>query len=193
MLLALVSGSDLLGSSLAWFPKWRRLHTRCFCTLARTRATSVHARHVYISSLYVLWKQWQSSCPHLLVGWTQRCRAAKNVILAGVKSVKLYDPSPVEVKDLGTQFYLSESDVGQPTAAACKAKLQELNTAVQVSVLDSICDADMLPVQVRGRSSLWMNHGVVREMHDLTIVHLWTPAAAVGFICAQRARVLGPS
>jgi molybdopterin/thiamine biosynthesis adenylyltransferase len=28
---------------------------------------------------------------------------AKNVCLAGVKSVSLYDPAPVEVPDLGTQ------------------------------------------------------------------------------------------
>ena len=47
--------------------------------------------------------------------------------MAGVKSVKLYDPTPVEIKDLGTQFYLCEDDVGKPTAESCKAKLQELN------------------------------------------------------------------
>ena len=75
--------------------------------------------------------------------------AAKNVILAGVKSVKLFDPSPVEAKDLGAQFYLSQSDIGQPTAAACKPRLQELNTAVQVAVLDSVTQADIIAVHVR--------------------------------------------
>lgn len=29
--------------------------------------------------------------------------SAKNVALAGVKSVTIYDPSPVEIADLGTQ------------------------------------------------------------------------------------------
>lgn len=29
--------------------------------------------------------------------------SAKNVALAGVKSVTIYDPSPVEISDLGTQ------------------------------------------------------------------------------------------
>lgn len=29
--------------------------------------------------------------------------AAKNVALAGVKSVTIYDPAPVEIADLGTQ------------------------------------------------------------------------------------------
>lgn len=28
---------------------------------------------------------------------------AKNVVLAGVKSVTLYDPEPVQLEDLGTQ------------------------------------------------------------------------------------------
>jgi ubiquitin-activating enzyme E1 len=76
--------------------------------------------------------------------------AAKNIILAGVKAVKLYDPSPVEITDLGTQFYLTESDVGKPTAYSCKGRLQELNKAVEVSVLDKISAAD-LSVQVLSR------------------------------------------
>ena len=61
---------------------------------------------------------------------------AKNVILAGVKSVTLFDPSPVEMRDLGAHFYLSPSDVGKPRAEACASRLQELNPAVAVSVAD---------------------------------------------------------
>lgn len=61
------------------------------------------------------------------------CAAAKNVILAGVKAVVLQDSSAVELRDLGAQFYLAEGDVGSSRAAACEAKLQELNSAVAVS------------------------------------------------------------
>lgn len=57
---------------------------------------------------------------------------AKNSILAGLKSVTLHDPAPVEVRHLGSQFYLSEGDVGRPKAEACRDRLQELNTAVKV-------------------------------------------------------------
>ena len=74
--------------------------------------------------------------------------AAKNVILAGVKSVRLHDPSPVEARDLGSHFYLDQSDIGKPTAAACKAKLQELNTAVNVYVVESISNKELQDVQV---------------------------------------------
>lgn len=37
---------------------------------------------------------------------------AKNVILSGVKSVTLQDTEAVEVADLGTQFFLRDSDIG---------------------------------------------------------------------------------
>ena len=64
-----------------------------------------------------------------------RLVAAKNIILAGVKSVTLHDQHAVELRDLGAQFYLTEADVGSNRAEACQAKLQELNTAVAVSTL----------------------------------------------------------
>uniref|UniRef100_A0A1D1ZMI8 E1 ubiquitin-activating enzyme n=1 Tax=Auxenochlorella protothecoides TaxID=3075 RepID=A0A1D1ZMI8_AUXPR len=59
--------------------------------------------------------------------------AAKNVILAGVKSVTLQDTASCTLRDLSSHFYLSESDIGKNRAEACKAQLQELNTAVTVS------------------------------------------------------------
>jgi ubiquitin-activating enzyme E1 len=58
---------------------------------------------------------------------------AKNVILAGLKSVTLHDPAPVETRNLGAQFYLSATDVGKPRAEACRESLQELNTSVSVT------------------------------------------------------------
>jgi len=41
------------------------------------------------------------------------CFAAKNVILAGVKSVTLHDVANTEIQDLSAQFYLSKADVGK--------------------------------------------------------------------------------
>jgi len=38
------------------------------------------------------------------------------------------------VKDLGCNFFLTESDVGQPRSHACAMRLQELNDLVKVSV-----------------------------------------------------------
>jgi ubiquitin-activating enzyme E1 len=45
---------------------------------------------------------------------------AKNVILAGVKSVTVHDRAEVSLRYLGAQFYLEESDVGRNRAEACK-------------------------------------------------------------------------
>ncbi|CAI5990936.1 unnamed protein product [Closterium sp. NIES-64] len=59
---------------------------------------------------------------------------AKNVILAGVKSVTVHDTVTVTVQHLSAQFFLTEADVGVNRAQACAAHLQELNKAVEVHV-----------------------------------------------------------
>ena len=74
--------------------------------------------------------------------------AAKNVILAGVKSVTVYDPEPVEVQDLSSQasgcmpvygivlmhpqFFLRQEDIGKSRAEAATPRLAELNAYVPV-------------------------------------------------------------
>jgi len=61
---------------------------------------------------------------------------AKNLILAGPKSVSIYDPDLVQLADLGSNFYCEEQHVGKATRAeACLAKLAELNPYVKVDVI----------------------------------------------------------
>ncbi|KAL5580681.1 hypothetical protein UlMin_013123 [Ulmus minor] len=60
---------------------------------------------------------------------------AKNLILAGVKSVTLHDEGNVELWDLSSNFIFSEDDVGENRALASVQKLQELNNAVVVQTL----------------------------------------------------------
>ncbi|KAL9246593.1 hypothetical protein vseg_020110 [Gypsophila vaccaria] len=60
---------------------------------------------------------------------------AKNLILAGVKSVTLHDEKSVELWDLSSNFVFSESDIGKNRAVASMHKLQELNNAVLVTTL----------------------------------------------------------
>ena len=61
--------------------------------------------------------------------------AAKNLILAGVKSVTLHDEGTVELWDMSSNFIFSENDVGKNRALASVQKLQELNNAVVISTL----------------------------------------------------------
>ncbi|PPR86840.1 hypothetical protein GOBAR_AA33847 [Gossypium barbadense] len=60
---------------------------------------------------------------------------AKNLILAGVKSVTLHDEGVVEMWDLSSSFVFSENDVGKNRALASLQKLQELNNAVVISTI----------------------------------------------------------
>ncbi|KJE96221.1 ubiquitin-like modifier-activating enzyme 1 [Capsaspora owczarzaki ATCC 30864] len=59
---------------------------------------------------------------------------AKNVVLAGVKSVTLHDPEAVEVADLSSQFFLRPEDVGQNRAAVTLPRISELNSYVPIDV-----------------------------------------------------------
>jgi len=69
---------------------------------------------------------------------------AKNLILAGPKSVTLYDPTPVAIGDLSSNFYLKEADVGTKSRAeASQPQLAELNPYVEVTVTPTFTDDDI--------------------------------------------------
>lgn len=77
----------------------------------------------------------------LVVGMTGvGVEVSKNIILQGTRAVTLYDPNPVEMKDLGVNFCLGEADVGQPKANVCQPKLQELSKECRVAVVDELTD-----------------------------------------------------
>ena len=59
---------------------------------------------------------------------------AKNVALAGVKSLTLYDPAPAQLADLSSQFFLHTEDVGKSRAAATAPRVAELNAYTPVSI-----------------------------------------------------------
>ena len=61
---------------------------------------------------------------------------AKNVLLAGPRSVTLVDPTPARMADLATQYYLDEASLGQPRAKVSYDKLKELNPLVQLHLLE---------------------------------------------------------
>ncbi|EEF35682.1 ubiquitin-activating enzyme E1 1 [Ricinus communis] len=62
---------------------------------------------------------------------------AKNLILAGVKSVTLHDEGDVELWDLSSNFVFTEDDIGKNRALAAVHKLQELNNSVVISTSTS--------------------------------------------------------
>ncbi|CAG9980461.1 unnamed protein product [Clonostachys byssicola] len=62
---------------------------------------------------------------------------AKNIALAGVKSLTLYDPSPVEISDLSSQFFLTPADVGKPRDEVTVPRVAELNAYTPVKAHQS--------------------------------------------------------
>ncbi|KAK7957112.1 uncharacterized protein PG986_006334 [Apiospora aurea] len=62
---------------------------------------------------------------------------AKNIALAGVKSLTLYDPTAVTLPDLSSQFFLRPEDVGKPRDAVTAPRVAELNAYTPVNVHQS--------------------------------------------------------
>lgn len=62
---------------------------------------------------------------------------AKNIALAGVKSLTLYDPAPAAIADLSAQFFLHPEDVGKPRDQITAPRVAELNAYTPVSILKS--------------------------------------------------------
>ena len=96
------------------------LHSRQLAVYGRDTMRKMASAHVLVSGLRGLGVE-----------------IAKNLVLAGVRAVTLMDDFPVEAADLSSQFYFKDSDIGEPRARSCAAKLQELNPAVKVSVAPS--------------------------------------------------------
>lgn len=82
---------------------------------------------------------------------------AKNLVLAGVKSITLHDEGKVELWDLASNFYFSEDDVGKNRATTCVQKLQELNNAVIISALNGALSQEQLSdFQVSSMAMYWL-------------------------------------
>uniref|UniRef100_A0A6A7G6M5 E1 ubiquitin-activating enzyme n=1 Tax=Hirondellea gigas TaxID=1518452 RepID=A0A6A7G6M5_9CRUS len=103
----------------------------------------LYSRQLYVLGHEAMMKMQKSSV--LIVGLNGLgIEIAKNVILAGVKSVALLDNDPVQIGDLSSQFYLVPADIGKPRAAACVKKLTDLNRYVPVSVVEDKLNRELL-------------------------------------------------
>jgi ubiquitin-activating enzyme E1 len=105
---------------------------------------------------------------------------AKNLILAGPKSVTLYDPTPVTWGDLSSNFYCREEHVGKTSRAnASYEKLQELNPYVKVNVVTTLTLEDHANFHVVAYTEILNN---IDEMID---VNEFVRSKNIGFILSQ--------
>ncbi|GME93820.1 unnamed protein product [Ambrosiozyma monospora] len=108
---------------------------------------SLYSRQLYVLGKEAMLKMANSNV--LIVGLKGLgIEIAKNVALAGVKSLSIYDPTPVTLQDLSSQFFLSESDIGKARADASLEKLSELNQYVPISVLSHLDEDSISRFQV---------------------------------------------
>ncbi|XP_077585017.1 ubiquitin-like modifier-activating enzyme 1 isoform X2 [Stigmatopora nigra] len=69
---------------------------------------------------------------------------AKNVILGGVRSVTVHDQGVAEWRDLSSQFYIREADLGKNRAEVSQSRLAELNSYVPVAAHTGALTDDFL-------------------------------------------------
>ncbi|KAL5033448.1 hypothetical protein BDV3_000431 [Batrachochytrium dendrobatidis] len=67
----------------------------------------------------------------------------KNIVLAGVGAVTIADSEVVQAKDLGSQFFLRDADIGKNKAESVLPRIQELNPRVRVNAVSD--DINGLP------------------------------------------------
>ena len=66
----------------------------------------------------------------------------------------LFDPHPAVIGDLSTQFYLTESDIGQPRDQVTRSKLAELNNYVPIYVASDLKSLEQYKVIVLTESTI---------------------------------------
>ncbi|MCJ1477720.1 hypothetical protein MMC13_006393 [Lambiella insularis] len=94
---------------------------------------SLYSRQLYVLGHEAM-KRMGSS--HVLIAGMKGLgvEIAKNIALAGVKSLTLFDPESATISDLSSQFFLHSEDVGKPRAAVTAPRVAELNAYTPVSV-----------------------------------------------------------
>ncbi|KAL5474908.1 hypothetical protein EMCRGX_G026935 [Ephydatia muelleri] len=125
-------------------PKRRRLENHCASEVNDNRCDTMEPQEIdeglYSRQLYVLGHEAMrrmGTSSVLICGMKGLgVELAKNVVLAGVRSVTIYDPEDVKLSHLSSQFFFRAEDVGKNCAEVSKHRLAELNSYVRVSVLE---------------------------------------------------------
>lgn len=113
---------------------------------------------------------------------------AKDIVLAGVKSVTIYDPEPVTIQDLSSQFFLREEDVGRARAEATLPRLAELNAYVPVRNLGGKPGQEISVNQLKGFQAVVLCGASLAKQLE---VNDWTHENGVYFIATETRGLFG--
>jgi molybdopterin/thiamine biosynthesis adenylyltransferase len=96
---------------------------------------ALYSRQLYVFGHDAMKKMQKSNI--LLIGVAGLgVEVAKNLALAGVKSLTLHDPRNVRVDDLSAQYYCGEEHVGKNRAEVSLERLAGLNRHVELKILE---------------------------------------------------------
>lgn len=113
---------------------------------------------------------------------------AKNIALAGVKSLTIFDPEPVTIQDLSSQFFLREEDIGKPRAAATLPRLAELNAYVPVRDLGGAAGDQITVDLVKGFQVIVLCGVPLAKQLE---INDWTHENGIPFIAAETRGLFG--
>ncbi|KAI0053041.1 ubiquitin activating enzyme [Auriscalpium vulgare] len=113
---------------------------------------------------------------------------AKNIVLAGVKSVTVFDPEPVVLRDLSTQFFLRETDLGKSRAEAAAPRLAELNAYVPVRNLGGVAGQPITVDLVKGFQVVVLTNATLEKQLEIDD---WAHENGVHFIAAETHGLFG--
>ncbi|CAF3992829.1 unnamed protein product [Rotaria sordida] len=117
-------------------------------TSTSSTKTSEIDEGLYSRQLYVMGKEamHQLASAHVLISGMRGLgvEIAKNIILGGAKSVIVHDCDNVDFRDLSSQYYFTESNIGQNRAEIANKHLCELNSYVNVTFSSTIIDETFL-------------------------------------------------
>lgn len=143
---------------------------------------SLYSRQLYVLGKEAMLKMQNANV--LIIGLRGLgVEIAKNVALAGVKSLALYDPKPVEVQDFSSQFFLSEDDIGKPIADVTATKVLELNLYVPISVASDISESTLVKYKVVVATNL--------SLEEQVKINEFTHKNDIGFIAADTRGLFG--
>ncbi|KAF9057412.1 ubiquitin activating enzyme [Panaeolus papilionaceus] len=113
---------------------------------------------------------------------------AKNIVLAGVKSVTIYDPEPVTIQDMSSQFFLRSEDIGKSRAAATLPHLSELNTYVPVRDLGGQLGDEITVDLLKGFHVVVLCGAPLSKQLE---INDWTHEHGIHFIAAETRGLFG--
>ncbi|KAJ8086217.1 E1 ubiquitin-activating protein [Marasmius tenuissimus] len=113
---------------------------------------------------------------------------AKDIVLAGVKSVTIFDPEPVAIQDLSSQFFLRAEDVGKSRAEATAPRLAELNAYVPVKNLGGTAGQEITVDLIKGFQVVVLCNAPFNKQLELND---WTHENGVHFIATETRGLFG--